>query len=97
MSDQEFEKPGADERVIRPLADDRESKRLCSSRIVWFTKHHLTQLAVSDGGWSKLFLDPEARRYWELNFPDGREHGGGTPELRELSIELAREKYGLVI
>lgn len=97
MSDHSFQKPDASERVIRPVTDDLTAKQLSSARIAWFTKNHLKQLAAGDGGWSKLFLDSVEHRYWELTFPNGSEHGGGAPELRELNVEAAREKYGSAV
>ncbi len=72
----------------RVIADD-----VCA-RILALTQTHLKKIGADDSGWSTLYRDPNDGRYWELNYPQGELHGGGPPELRCLTAEEARHKYG---
>jgi len=72
----------------RLIADD-----VCD-RILALTKSHLVEVGRDASGWETLYRDPTDARYWELVYPQGELHGGGPPELRSLTIEDARRKYG---
>ena len=50
---------------------------------------------VADGGWTKLYRDPIDGRYWELTYPRGEMHGGGPPALTLLTLDMARQRYGI--
>lgn len=53
----------------------------------------LKRLAERDGGWRVLFWDPYEDVYWELTYPESDLHGGGPPELSELSAEQVAAAY----
>jgi hypothetical protein len=72
----------------RPVADD-----VCK-RIIALTKSHLQEIGRDASGWNTLYRDPTDGRYWELRYPQSELHGGGPPELRYLTAEQARQKYG---
>jgi hypothetical protein len=72
----------------RAVADD-----VCQ-RIAALTKSYLTEMARDASGWNTLFRDPTDGRYWELSYPQSEFHGGGPPELRCLTTEAARQRYG---
>jgi hypothetical protein len=72
----------------RPVADD-----VCS-RILALTKSYLVEVARDASGWNALYRDPNDGRYWELSYPQGELHGGGPPQLRCLTADEARQKYG---
>ncbi|WP_122520545.1 Imm27 family immunity protein [Pannonibacter phragmitetus] len=55
---------------------------------------HLRKLGHDRSGWDSLFVDPHDGRLWELIYPESSLHGGGPPELRFLTEEHARSKYG---
>jgi hypothetical protein len=65
-------------------------------RIEWLLSHHLLKVADSleGGGWETLYRDPDDGRYWERTFPQGELQGGGPPQLRCLTADEARQKYG---
>jgi hypothetical protein len=75
----------------RPVADD-----VCK-RIFDLTEAHLVKLGSDATGWDVLYRDPTDGRYWELAYPQGELHGGGPPQLKCLTIEEARQKYGAKI
>ena len=72
----------------RPVADD-----VCK-RILALTKSHLLEVGRDASGWNTLYRDPTDGRYWELVYPQSEIHGGGPPEMRCLTTNEAREKYG---
>lgn len=55
---------------------------------------HLKELGRDSSGWDTLYRDPDDERLWELVYPQSELHGGGPPQLRCLSIDEARVKYG---
>jgi hypothetical protein len=53
----------------------------------------LTFLASREGGWTRLFRDPDRTVFWELTYPQSEMHGGGPPRLESYSIEEVRAHY----
>jgi hypothetical protein len=82
------------------VAHGQEVRRdaICE-RIEMLVSDHLKQIAVSKewGAWETLFQDPDDGRYWERTYPQSELHGGGPPQLRCLSADEARRKYGDVV
>jgi hypothetical protein len=72
----------------RPVADD-----VCK-RILALANSYLVEVGRDASGWNVLYRDPNDGRYWELSYPQGELHGGGPPQLRCLTTEEARQKYG---
>lgn len=64
-------------------------------RIEELVAHSLNQVGSADAGWTKLFIDKNDGRYWELTYPDSDWHGGGPPMLKCVSDGYARSKYML--
>ena len=76
-------KPAPDERLLTdPL------------RIEALITTHLRAVVTTSDGWDRLYLDPDDGRLWELTYPHGEMHGGGPPELREIDVTAARDRYG---
>jgi hypothetical protein len=66
-------------------------------RIADLTQYHLVELGRDSSGWDTLYRDPNDGRYWELIYPHAELHGGGPPQLRWLSADEARNKYGKAV
>jgi hypothetical protein len=66
-------------------------------RIEWLIKNHLKKIASSPlwGDWESLFQDPSDGRYWEITYPHGDLQGGGPPQLKVISENDGKEKYGI--
>lgn len=66
-------------------------------RIEWLMSSVLQRIADSAqwGAWETLFRDPDDGRFWERTYPNGEMHGGGPPQLTNISPEQARAKYGI--
>ncbi|HTQ02500.1 MAG TPA: Imm27 family immunity protein [Polyangiaceae bacterium] len=66
-----------------------------AQRIDFLVASVLQRVASSPDGWSVLYRDPDDGRLWELTYPQSETHGGGAPELRQISPSDAEEKYGV--
>jgi Immunity protein 27 len=55
---------------------------------------HLKKIGSDSSGWDSLYRDPDDGRLWELTYPQGELQGGGPPELRCLTADEAKAKYG---
>jgi len=75
----------------RVLADDT------SHRIDELTRAHLKELGRDSSGWDTLYRDPDDGRYWELTYPQSHLQGGGPPQLRRLTLDEAKSKYGNIV
>ena len=75
------------------LKDGRVVADPVCARIEELTRSHLRALGHDPSGWDALFVDPDDGRLWELIYPESGLHGGGAPELRQLSATQARAKY----
>lgn len=75
----------------RVVADD------VSKRIHALTSSYLVEVGRDASGWNTLYRDPNDGRYWELTYPQSELHGGGPPQLKCLSVDEARRKYGAQI
>lgn len=64
-------------------------------RIIELIQNHLLEKAKDVSGWDTLYKDPSDGRYWELIYPQSNLHGGGPPELHQITFERAKEKYNL--
>jgi len=64
-------------------------------RIFSLTTSYLVKVKQDVSGWNTLYRDPNDRRYWELTFPQSELQGGGPPQLKCVTVEEAKEKYGL--
>lgn len=92
--------PNETELTGRWIVEGQEVRRDATcERIEWLIAHHLVQIAVSKqwGAWETLFQDPDDGRFWERTYPQGELQGGGPPQLRCLSVDKARRKYGDVV
>lgn len=64
-----------------------------SQRIEWLTTHQLQKITTDESGWHVLFQDRSDGRYWELTYPESELHGGGAPQLQNISDFDAKKKY----
>jgi hypothetical protein len=72
----------------RPVVDD-----VCK-RILALTGSYLVEVGRDTSGWDTLYRDPTDGRYWELTYPQSELQGGGPPQLRCLTADEAKQKYG---
>lgn len=67
-----------------------------SRRIDFLISTALIKVATDNSGWFVLYKDPQDSRYWELSYPDGEQHGGGAPTLRQIAADEANGKYVVI-
>jgi hypothetical protein len=53
------------------------------------------KLASSECGWETLFFESKRAKYWVKSYPNSYMHGGGEPNLSELSENEAKERFGI--
>jgi hypothetical protein len=63
-------------------------------RINELVRAHLRELGRDESGWNVLYRDPDDGRLWELIYPQSELYGGGPTELRCLTSDEAKRKYG---
>lgn len=73
------------------LADD------ACRRIDELTRATLQEMGRDSSGWDVLYRDFDDGRFWELTYPQSHLHGGGPPQLRCLTLNEAKIKYGDVV
>jgi immunity protein 27 of polymorphic toxin system len=78
------------------VEDGRARADATCDRIDWLITRHLQKVADSpqSGAWETLYRDPDDGRYWERSYPQGEMHGGGPSQLKWLTVQEARKKYG---
>lgn len=75
------------------LKDGKLVADATARRIDYLVQNELVEVDRSDDGWAVLYLDKRDGRYWELNYPDSDQHGGGPSCLESLSHDVAAAKY----
>ena len=55
---------------------------------------HLDKVCCDESGWFTLYRDRRDGQLWERSYPQGHMHGGGPPQLANVSIVEARLRYG---
>jgi Immunity protein 27 len=53
----------------------------------------LVLIGSADGGWTRIYRDPNGGLFWELTYPHSEMHGGGPPRLESYSLDELRLKY----
>lgn len=66
-------------------------------RISDLVNGYLIKLGHDQSGWDTLYRDPSDGRFWELIYPQSELQGGGPPQLRNLPVDEAKNKYGGVV
>jgi hypothetical protein len=66
-----------------------------AEKIEFLKTHVLKPIKASSDGWSVLYQDPNDQRYWELTYPESELHGGGPPQLAQISESEAIWRYKL--
>ena len=64
-----------------------------SMRIKDLIVNYLSEIAMTDDGWQRLYQDPNDGRYWELSYPHSDWEGGGPPSLKNISQLEDKNKY----
>jgi Immunity protein 27 len=68
-----------------------------SKRIDYLIENFLMEIAEDETGWIKLYQDPFDNRYWELTYQHGEAHGGGAPNLKNITEMDAKKKFSFLI
>ena len=71
-----------------------EIQHLLGAAAQRYEREHLRELVVDGEKWETLFGCPETGRLWKEYLPHAEYHGGGLPELVQLSPEAAAAEFG---
>jgi hypothetical protein len=85
--------------LVGQWTTDEEGNVIADSvcrRIEELIKCHLKEIARDNSGWDVLYCNPEDGRLWELTYPKSSLHGGGPPQLRCVTSDEAKKKYGRI-
>ena len=75
------------------VEEDQAKSNAEARRIEELVDRYLQPVAASDDGWSRLYRDPNDGRLWELTYPESADHGGGAPNLRQVTSDDAAGRY----
>ena len=75
------------------MIDGRPELDPASRRLAWLVENSLHHVADDASGWFSLFQDPRDGRYWERDFPNSGQAGGGAARLTVVSLSAASCKY----
>jgi hypothetical protein len=56
---------------------------------------NLIKIATSQDGWNTLYLDKASEQYWVLTYLNSESHGGGQPELAQVSKSAVKKEFGI--
>jgi len=56
-----------------------------------FISIHCVKIATDETGWDTLYQNKENNEYWIRTYPNSEVQGGGHPELKLVSDELAKK------
>ena len=62
-------------------------------RIEYLTDHYLVKIDTDPNGWDILYRDPTNGRLWLKTYPSSEMHGGGPPQLKEISQIDAKKQF----
>ena len=56
---------------------------------------NLVKVATDQSGWDSLYLNKTSKQYWLHTHPNSEMHGGGQPQLQQVSEVFAKNKFGV--
>jgi len=62
-------------------------------RIEYLTDHYLEKIDTDSSGWNILYKDPADGRLWIKTYPNSEMHGGGPPQLKQISLTEAKKQF----
>ncbi len=60
-----------------------------------YARLHLQKLSVNFNTWEILYQCPITKRFWKEYYPRSEAHGGGPPELIQITSEDAKKDFNL--
>ena len=81
---------GFKRRGLRQVPDEN------AERIAVLRRSLLEKVSASSEHYTVLYKDPSDDRFWELVFAEPSSHAGGEQVLRNISFQLASDRYGII-
>lgn len=72
-----------------------ELKHIHGRAVQDYASTHLQKLSVNFNTWEILYQCSVTKRFWKEYYPHSEAHGGGPPELIQISPEDAEKDFNL--
>jgi len=56
---------------------------------------NLEKLKTDESGWETLYFNKATKEYWVRSYPNSDVHGGGQPQLEQISESAAQTKFSV--
>jgi hypothetical protein len=56
---------------------------------------NLVKVATDKSGWDTLYLNTTSNQYWVCTNQNAEMHGGGQPELKQVTELVAKKEFGV--
>ena len=56
---------------------------------------NLVKVTTDQTGWDTLYINKATNQYWLHTYPNSEMHGGGQPQLEQVSELVAKNEFGV--
>ncbi|QMW16462.1 hypothetical protein H3302_19510 [Pseudoalteromonas sp. MT33b] len=60
-----------------------------------YINSNLEKVKTDETGWDTLYFNKATKQYWVHCYPNSEVHGGGQPQLKQISEACAQTKFGV--
>ena len=60
-----------------------------------FISLNLVKITTDKSGWDTLYLNIILNQYWVWTYPNAEMHGGGQPQLQQVTELVAKKEFGV--
>jgi hypothetical protein len=66
-----------------------------SEAVETYISLNLVKVATDQSGWDTLYLNTTDNQYWLHTYPNSEMHGGGQPQLQQVTELVAKKEFGV--
>ncbi len=66
-----------------------------SEAVETYISLNLVKVTTDQTGWDTLYINQVTNQYWLHTYPNSEEHGGGQPQLMQVSDLVAKKEFGV--
>jgi len=56
---------------------------------------NLVKVTTDQTGWDTLYINKATNQYWLHTYPNSEMHGGGQPQLEQVTELVAKKEFGV--
>ncbi len=64
-----------------------------SEAVASFINLNLVKITSDNTGWETLYFNKATKQYWVQSYQNSESHGGGQPQLQQVSELVAKKKF----